>query len=229
MNANADAWELYAQSYDRILPVLPFYQDAVDRHVQALKESGAELILDAGAGTGNVTIKLLELGISVVALDSSPPMLQRLEAKLKNANIKNAVVQNENVECLKQFKDNSFGAINLLLALYAMDRPRDALHELIRVLRTGGAIVLTEPCKEFNLQVLIDFVEEFLNTSHTRQSLLTDWERVLRANLVLDPSKRQQRLSVEEISELLSAQGFSIINSQESHLGNCSTITAIKQ
>src|SRR5215471_20791295 len=79
-----DVWEVYAQSYDSILPILPFYREAVNRHVAALSIHGARNVIDVGAGTGNVAIQLAQRGIAVTAIDISPGMLKQLRSKAKD-------------------------------------------------------------------------------------------------------------------------------------------------
>src|SRR5215469_12700897 len=78
-------WDAYAQSYDRILPILPFYREAVNRHVEALSVHGARRVIDVGAGTGNVAIQLARRGMSVTAIDISDCMLKQLRSKVNGS------------------------------------------------------------------------------------------------------------------------------------------------
>ena len=46
-------WEVYAISYDRVLPELFFYQEVLNRHFKEMSNNGIKEVLDVGAGTGN--------------------------------------------------------------------------------------------------------------------------------------------------------------------------------
>ena len=89
-------------------------------------------------------------------------------------------------------------------------------------------MVITEPRRNFELQLLLDFVERFLALHPCRDELQEDWVRVKNANLVLDPGRRHDRLSAEEIEHELAESGFVIKSSLDSHLGQCATICAEK-
>src|SRR4029078_6899680 len=78
-----EVWASYAASYDRILPILPFYQEAVRRHVEALTGAGIRRGIDVGSGTGNVAVHLASRGVEVTAVDLSGAMLDRLQRKIQ--------------------------------------------------------------------------------------------------------------------------------------------------
>ncbi len=222
------AWEIYAQSYDRILPVLPFYQEVVLRHIGAMLVPGVQNILDLGAGTGNVAIELARLHRHVTAVDISPDMLKHLRLKARGLSPDRLVVLERNAETLHDLSDGSFHGVSILLALFDMQNPRRALEEALRVLSSGGLLVITEPKASFKLQPLLDFVEHFLRTEKLYDELETHWERVLAANRAINPEMRHNRLTNETIRDELENRGFRILDMKDSHLGNCATVLARK-
>jgi hypothetical protein len=74
-------WEVYAASYDRVLPELPFYQEVVERHYAAMSNPAIRTVLDIGAGTGSVTVRLLGAGKCVTAVDVNRSMLEKMNSK----------------------------------------------------------------------------------------------------------------------------------------------------
>ena len=74
-------WDSYALSYDRILLLMPYYQEVIDRHVDALTDTFPGPVVDLGAGTGNLVERLITLGRSITAVDNSPAMLDKLRSK----------------------------------------------------------------------------------------------------------------------------------------------------
>ncbi len=223
------AWQGYAQSYDNILPLLPFYTEVVDRHVDAILATRSRTAVDVGAGTGNVTMRLAESGIAVSAVDTSPAMLAKLRAKCATSHSPSVSVHLHNAEVLDQaYPPTSFDAGTILLALYGMEHPRKALTQTMSLIRQSGILVITEPKERFSLEPLIVFVEKFLRSTDQYEILIDDWQRVLDANRVLNPEVRTNRLFAEEIVPQLEEGGFCVQSVKDSHLGNCATIVARK-
>jgi ArsR family transcriptional regulator len=221
-------WESYAQSYDRVLLHLPFYRDAVARHVAAVRTIEAREILDMGAGTGNVALALLSDASRVTAVDCSSAMLAELHRKLSEDERQRITVVEGNAEQLSTVRDGVMDAVTILLALYDMVHPARALAEALRVLRNGGLIVITEPRRRFDLQVLLRAGQTSLAEQRLLGDLAADWERVWNANVTLDPAKRTERLYAEFVGAALTAAGCRILAETDSHLGQCLTIVAQK-
>jgi ubiquinone/menaquinone biosynthesis C-methylase UbiE len=228
--ADEQVWASYAESYDHILPILPFYQEAVRRHVEALTGAGIRSVIDVGAGTGNVAVHLASRGVEVTAVDLSNAMLDRLRAKMKmQTGLPGRIeIVEQDAHLLNRWPAAVFDGANVLLALFAMREPRLVLREIIRVVRPGGLIVATDTRRNFQLKRLLDFVDDFVERRPSQDGLREHWERVRSANLVLDPGRRSERLSVEEMIDELATSGFTIHSVLDSHLGQCATICAQK-
>jgi SAM-dependent methyltransferase len=91
-----DFWDRDAETYDRSPthaasdPVeAAAWRAALRRHLPA---PGAA-ILDAGAGTGSISLLLAELGYRVTALDLSPEMLARARAKAEELGVELELVE----------------------------------------------------------------------------------------------------------------------------------------
>ena len=82
-------WERYFQVYDT-LNLSPLYARLVARHVELLGPRGGEDILDAGAGTGNVTKLLAVPGARVTGIDFCGPALVKCRAKVPSADFHQA-------------------------------------------------------------------------------------------------------------------------------------------
>ena len=220
-------WEAYAFSYDRVLPKLSFYQEALERHINTLSQYNVKKIIDIGCGTGNVTIPLLSSGCKVYAVDLSRAMLDHLRTKASDSYREKLFVFEQDACNLDQFATQMFDGVNVLLSLFDMNRPKDALESIIRVLGPKGLFIATEPKRTFRLKPLLRRAEEDLHKTGDFESLHRDWLRVSNANSSIDPSKRSP-LFIEDIQSLLEERTFDIVSVTDSHLGNCATLVAIK-
>jgi SAM-dependent methyltransferase len=222
-------WQDYATAYDRILLSLGYYRACVARHLRALRRSRAVRVIDIGGGTGNVAVPLARAGCEVTVVDPGRAMLDKLRAKIEPRWRGRVHLLEQSAEELAVFQNASFDAVNILLALYDMDRPDAALQEAIRVLRPGGLIVITEPRRTFSLQVLLAKVDEELRSKPDRRELEEDWCRVRSANLRLDPkSRRGERRWAEDVAEVLEGAGYRDLGFVLSHHDQCATVSGIK-
>ena len=224
-------WEQYAISYDAILTRMPYYQEVLDRHMHAFDQQEIQSVLELGSGTGNVVINMLEAGLRVTAVDYSRAMLEQLRRKIKGNN-ENLMIIEQNAEHLIQFNDESFDGVSILLALFDMENPEVALDEAIRVLRTGGKLVITEPKQCFKLEPLLNFINQYLKEQNLTEILAADMDRVFKVNedQNFNPSTRDKGspLRVEVIWKILKGRGFRSLSTKNSHFGNCATVEGIK-
>lgn len=139
-------YDVYARRYDAIKQYDPVTEDyflarpLLDR----LAHVHAPLVLDVATGTGRLPLALLEQPSfqgRVIALDLSRRMLAEAAPKLAPYGDRCALLHHE-AEHLP-FPDATFDLVTCLEALEFMMDPRAVLRELVRVLRPGGLLTLT--------------------------------------------------------------------------------------
>ena len=107
-----EVWREYACSYDCVVGIMPYYLAVLDRHERLIAAAGCENILDIGAGTGNLTVRLADRGLSVTAIDSSEAMLEGLRSKLSGNRSRHVRVVHANAEHVDEcFAGESFVSI----------------------------------------------------------------------------------------------------------------------
>lgn len=157
-------YDLYAQFYDKKLAYLDsFEQFHLLPNLGHIKD---KKILDVGAGTGRLALRLAEKGAAVTAIDVSEKMLKILEEKVKkhfsvilaqaripllkenhkipdrvgNDNvIKTIVADAENLP----FPDNSFDIVVAAFLIVHLKNPKYFFSEAYRVLKSGGILAVT--------------------------------------------------------------------------------------
>jgi SAM-dependent methyltransferase len=139
-------YDVYASRYDRIKQYDEFNEDAFLAYpvLQHIPHVRAPLVLDVATGTGRLPLALLEQPTfqgRVVALDLSRKMLAQAAPKLAPFGDR-AYLLHLPAERLP-FHSDTFDLVACLEALEFMSSPLAVLHELVRVLRPGGLLVLT--------------------------------------------------------------------------------------
>ena len=130
-----------------------FHPEVYNRHEQrrlnaALSEAdrlvweNRKKALDFGAGTGNVTSKLLTLGYEVTAVDISPEMCHALRKRFRTQlDAGKLVVVNSPVEVVG-FREGEFDFIACYSVLHHLPDYEGALRRLCGFLKNGGVIYL---------------------------------------------------------------------------------------
>lgn len=129
-----EGYARYAGTYDKNEK----YWDSFEQNFLRpyINEVKGKKTLDAGAGTGRLSVRLTEAGAEVTALDISPEMLAIL--KSKNRKIETAEGDLEDMP----FKDACFDRIFSSLALVHLKKIEPFLDECYRVLKDDGKMIL---------------------------------------------------------------------------------------
>lgn len=156
-------------------------------------------VLDYGAGTGNLSLKFLELGCYVTALDISKNELNFLK-KLSgnNRKLKTKIFKGGKIP----FPNNSFDIVASYSVLHHIPNYLEAIREMVRVVKKDGLVVLEHEANENkwdNDLILTEYKSLTKKTllSHlgklykTRELFLLDFWKSLFITLFID--KRHKR------------------------------------
>jgi SAM-dependent methyltransferase len=135
-----DAPELFGPRHD--------YREALilRRLLPAL--SGPE-VLNAGAGAGSLTLKLVDAGLRVTSVDASRPLCDWVRESLRDRGADGAHPVLCGDLARLDLPDAAFDAAVCGEVLEHLDDDDAALAELARVLRPGGLVVVTVPANPF--------------------------------------------------------------------------------
>jgi ubiquinone/menaquinone biosynthesis C-methylase UbiE len=145
--ANVTVHRSEAKYYEAIHPEV-YSKKEQKRIISTLKTAdrmvsdNRERALDFGAGTGNLTGKLLGMGYTVTAIDISPEMCAILKSKYKEAIVaKKLVVINSPIENV-DFEAIEFDLIACYSVLHHLPDYIDTLQTLSRYLKKGGVMYI---------------------------------------------------------------------------------------
>ncbi len=129
-----EGYTRYAAIYDQSEK----YWDSFEKHHLRpyIKSAKGKKTLDAGAGTGRLSVRLAEAGAQVTALDISPEMLAILKSKNPDIGIAEGDLED------MPFADESFDRVFSSLALVHLKKAEPFLDECYRVLKDNGKLVL---------------------------------------------------------------------------------------
>lgn len=129
-------YDLAAEVYDRKEKYLDSFEK--NKLIAKLGDVSGKKILDAGAGTGRIALKLANLGANVTALDVSREMLRVLKNKTKKS-IETVVGDAENMP----FADESFDIVVAAFLIVHFNNPKYFFQEVYRVLKPGGVLIVS--------------------------------------------------------------------------------------
>jgi len=143
--AVAKTYDWVAGRYDRIKQFSAWDEShfVAAPLLRALDGVHRPLILDVATGTGRLPVALLRERFAgrIVGLDLSLGMLQRAQAKLRDYGEQVGLVWQDASRL--PFPDGVFDAVVSLESLEFFPRPADSLAEMVRVLRPGGVLFVT--------------------------------------------------------------------------------------
>ncbi|WP_411728678.1 class I SAM-dependent methyltransferase [Methyloglobulus sp.] len=217
-------WSEYALCYDKILNNSLIYPELI--HTLAgnykpgplpIRESS--VILDIGAGTGNVSFLLAQQSPKrlIIAIDNNPLMLNTLRRKCQaylrqDAQGSGIIAMKQDVVSLFGLSDEFFDYVIINNVLYSLDIDAAlcCLKEAWRVLKPGGEIRISEPQKCTDLSKVLEQIRSDLKKNGKYTELEADFLKLCQINeFSLQPLLH--RWTLDEMEKVL-LQDFSSIS-----------------
>ena len=227
-------WERYFIVYDT-LNLSPLYRRLITRHVDLLQPASGEDILDAGAGTGNVTELLAVPGARVTGIDFCAPALVQCRKKVPSAQFHQADMTQP-----LPFESASFDKVACSVTLHFLppERQELALSELLRVLRPGGQVALSVFNEGFNaMRIYTETVRELVQTLGFFRGMWIATRCMVDSALILYYQWRIRRgeragihgyFSADKLHRTLEKIGFTDVKVETVYAGQCHIAHAAK-
>jgi len=144
-------WGDYFGFYDILNQAAP-YRNMIEGHVAMLDPKEGEQVLDAGCGTGNVSVELIKRKPNLIGVDFVESALDVCREKVPQAEYRFA-----NLRLPLEFADATFDKIACCVVLQFMDQgaAEFAVRQFYRVVKPGGRVTLTVFVKGFNRRAVL--------------------------------------------------------------------------
>jgi ubiquinone/menaquinone biosynthesis C-methylase UbiE len=192
---------------DEIFPLSEHYKEILKIHLQELHSCNN--IVDLGCGTGILTLKYLEDGKVVTAIDIAQKSLSRLKHKAAKLNLsKNLTIIKEDITKLKSIKDGTFDGVSSMIAAHLVDNYEDHIKECYRVLRASGRFIITARARGQDQETIVKIVENSLISTGEFEKYKKEF-LILRDKLLRTANYRSKSLlSTNEAINVLEMAGF---------------------
>ena len=102
-----------------------------------------QTVVDVGTGTGILAIEMARLGLRVIAIDHSSRMIEAARAKMTSETRDRIELRLGEASSLP-LADCEVDAAFAHMVLHYLPSPADAIHEMMRVVRPGGRVVVVD-------------------------------------------------------------------------------------
>lgn len=119
----------------------------------------SDVVLDLGCGTGSFTVILSKMSKKVVSIDIVKEFVESTKKTVKNNFVENAEVlyqRGDTIPC----DDSLFDAVVLVDVLHHVEKIDSFLHEVRRVLKPRGRLLIFEPNKINPVMYMMHYLDE---------------------------------------------------------------------
>jgi SAM-dependent methyltransferase len=175
--------------------------------IEQLRLPAGSRILEVGCGAGLTAVELARTGFVVDAIDSTPEMIELTRSRAQDANLGDRLRPALGDVHALEYEPGAFDAVLALGVIPWLHSPQTAVHEIARVLRPGGHVVLNAD----NAARLTDLVDPRYTPAlkPLKEALKRPLKRA--RSRPPRPGAPVQQHSLREFERILSAGGLHVV------------------
>lgn len=152
------------------------------RMVELARLQGGERVLDVATGGGHTALAFAPHVERVVASDLTPAMLDAAASHLAAHDVRNVRFEVADAEALP-YAEAEFDVVSVRFAPHHFPRPERFAAEVVRVLKTGGRVVMFDNMapEDDELDAFMNRFEAWRDPSHFRAHRSSEWQAMLTA------------------------------------------------
>lgn len=208
-------WDIYSFCYDSLLTIIP-YKRLIEKMLFFLDAKPGEKILDVGCGTGNLEYLNDISEVNFYCLDFSDSMIRR--AKRKNPH---AIFKKYNIlEGKLPFSENFFDKVAISNVLYIVNDLDKFFADVIKKIKTGGIIVITNSTTDGFAPVIKEHFSEMRafdllkNIIHLPMIFV-----IIIINIIIDRVDEHHFYKEDIIEREMTKAGFQILDKETTYGG----------
>jgi 2-polyprenyl-3-methyl-5-hydroxy-6-metoxy-1,4-benzoquinol methylase len=224
-------WNLMAFFYDQFYTRFPPYRKLIRDIIKNLPnpDSSPIWVLDAGCGTGLISLSLAQNRFNVMGFDSSTEMLRQAFKKKKRFQLSNLYFERRDLNQADNPPRPFFHAILFIHSLYLLDNPKETLREISSWLSPNGDLILCNPVRSITKKELLKggfyYLHEIMNKKDSLSFfyLLPIMISMGLLNLFIQHKKKKKVFhcwTPKEIQNLLEECGFKVKWMENSCIGH---------
>jgi SAM-dependent methyltransferase len=177
-------------------------QEALDRIVQVAEAGPEDTSLDVACGPGLLACAFARVVRHAVGIDLTPAMLEQARKAQAEQGLRNLSWHQGDVVSLP-FPDAHFSIVSSRFAFHHLEQPLAALHEMCRVVKPGGRVVVADMAPAPEKAVALNAEERLRDPSHVRAMPLCELLGLFAQAGLPEPRVSMYRLE-GELEDLLS-------------------------
>jgi 2-polyprenyl-3-methyl-5-hydroxy-6-metoxy-1,4-benzoquinol methylase len=211
MNKSENFWDNASENYDKTEERFEYiHKKSRENTKRFLKDS--DTVLDYGCGTGTAACQFSSLVKDIHAIDISSKMITISKEKAALGKIKNVNFEQSDIFD-KKYSSESYDVILAFNMLHTVPSPQDVVLQINELLKPEGLFISVTPCLRQKMSFLVNLQIQLVQV-------------LCKLGLIPIPIRR---ITSSEVDDLLIANGFQVVESEEIYKGASSYFVVAKK
>lgn len=211
MNESEKFWDGASKNYDKTEERFEYIHSRTRENTKKFLKGG-DLVLDYGCGTGTASCQFSGLVKNIHAIDISSKMIAISKDKAAFGKVENVNFEQSDIFDEK-YSSEFYDVVLAFNMLHTVPSPKDVTQRINEILNSDGLFISVTPCLRQKMSFLVNLQIQVVRV-------------FCKIGLIPIPIRR---VTSCEVDELLIANGFQVIESEEIYKGASSYFVVAKK